>query len=131
MPLWKTESGVDKMRIPPKQWTWIKFADDRFFPLPDNDWSIMETILRVEYPGYPACPRTLRGRFVRFPGTAKEDETGHNDVNPIPSLTRHHHWQHFLVGQRELTIGFRVWHDGSAPITIDGRQFKTIPVAPR
>ena len=123
MPLFKTESGTDKMRITPKTWTWVKFADDRFFPFDNENWSIMEVILRVEYPT-TGCPKTLRGRFVRFPGTAREDETGHNDVNPIPGYTRHHHWEHFLVGQRDLVMAFRVWHDGDKPIILDGRQFK-------
>ena len=125
MPLWKTESGIDKMTIRPNTWTWIRFENERFFPLPSQGWSIMEVILRVEYPS-TGCPKTLRGRFVRFPGTVKEDETGHNDVNPIAGYTRHHHWEHFLINQRDLTMGFRVWHDGKNNITIDGRQFKFV-----
>lgn len=127
MPLWKTPSGVDKMKVMPNTWTWVKFENDRFFPFPSDGWSIMEVILRVEYPS-TGCPKTLRGRFVRFPGTPKEDETGHNDMNPIPGYTRHHHWEHFLMNQANLTMGFRVWHDGKNPIVLDGRQFKTNPL---
>ena len=124
MPLWKTDSGTDKQTIQPRTWTYVKFENDRFFPLPAEGWSIMETILRVEYPS-SGCPRTLRGRFVRYPGTKQEDETGHNDVNPIAGMTRHHHWEHFILNRPDLTIGFRVWHDGNRPIVLDGRQFKT------
>jgi len=124
MPLWKTFSGADKMTIPPKVWTYVKFENDRFFPLPADAWSIMEVILRVEYPKL-GCPKTLRGRFVRHPGTDREDETGHNDMNPIAGYTRHHHWEHFILNRPDLTVGFRIWHDGTRPIIVDGRQFKT------
>jgi len=81
-------------------------------------------ILRVEYPS-SGCPTTLRGRYVRWPNTDKEDETGHNDVNPIAGMVRHHKWDHFLLNQPGLTMGFKVWHNGSRPIVLDGRQFKT------
>ena len=124
MPLWKTDSGADKISIRPNTWTYVKFENERFFPLPPDQWSIMGVILRVEYPT-SGCPKTLRGRFVRYPGTNQEDETGHNDVNPISGYTRHHHWEHFILNKPGMTIGFRVWHDGTRPIVIDGRQFKT------
>lgn len=123
MPLYKTFSGADKLTIQPKTWTYIKFENDRFFPFPEGGWSIMETILRVEYPRL-GCPTTLRGRFVRWPGTDKEDETGHDDKTPLSGQTRHHHWEHFVLNRPSMTVGFRIWHDGRRPIVIDGRQFK-------
>jgi len=129
MPLWKTPSGVDKIKIQPKVWTYVKFENDRYFPLSNGGWSLVEVMLRVEYPK-TGCPKTLRGKFVRFPGTAFEDETGNNDVDPIIGATRHHHWQHFLINQGNMTLGFRVWHDGSSPIVIDGRQFKAVAFTP-
>ena len=89
MPLFKTESGKDKMRITPKTWTWIKFADDRFFPFDNEAWSIMEVILRVEYPT-TGCPNwafwfafnktaetaELVIFFVFVPSMSAEDEVG-------------------------------------------------------
>ncbi len=93
-------------------------------PLPEKGWSIMESIIRVEYPK-TGCPTTLRMRMSRWPNTNREDETGHNDFNPIPGQTRHHHWQHFLLNRPELVVGIKVWHNGSQPIILDGRQFKT------
>jgi hypothetical protein len=124
MPLWKTDSGADKQTIPPKQWTFVRFRDTQTMPLPAKGWSIMESILRVEYPTL-GCPKTLRCRLVRWPGTDREDETGHTDFDPIPGYTRHHHWQHFVLNRPDMTVGLRVWHDGSKPVVIDGRQFKT------
>jgi hypothetical protein len=123
MPLYKTFSGKDKQIIQPRAWTFVKFDNDRFLPFPAQGWSIMEVILRVEYPA-TGCPTTLRGRFVRWPGTPNADETGHDDKNPIPNLVRHHHWEHFLLNRPNLTMGFRIWHNGTRPIVLDGRQFK-------
>jgi len=123
MPLYKTFSGKDKQTIQPRAWTFVKFDNDRFLPFPAQGWSIMEVILRVEYPA-TGCPTTLRGRFVRWPGTPNADETGHDDKNPIPNLVRHHHWEHFLLNRPNLTMGFGVWHNGTRPIVLDGRQFK-------
>jgi hypothetical protein len=124
MPLWKTFSGKDKQTILPKRWTFIKFDNVTSMPLPEKGWSIMESIIRVEYPK-TGCPTTLRMRMSRWPNTNREDETGHNDFNPIPGQTRHHHWQHFLLNRPELVVGLKVWHNGSQPIILDGRQFKT------
>jgi len=124
MPLWKTFSGKDKQTIRPKVWTLVKFDNDRIFPFPQNRGnSIVEVMLRVEYPR-TGCPRTLRGRFVRWPNTPQADETGHDDKNPIAGMVRHHHWQHFLLNRPDMTVGFHVWHDGASPIVLDGRQFK-------
>lgn len=128
MPLWKTDSGTDFQTIPPQRWTFVRFDGNEVFDLPAEGWSIMEVILRVDYPRL-GCPKTLRGRLVRWPGTDQEDETGHNDVNPIPGYNRHHHWEHFLINRPQLTIGFRVWHDGRRPIVLDGRQFKTTRIS--
>jgi hypothetical protein len=124
VPLWKTNSGADKQVIRPKTWTLVKFDKVTKMPLPDQGWSIMESILRVEYPR-TGCPKTLRYRLSRWPDTPQEDETGHSDYDPIPGYTRHHHWQHFLLNRPNLIVGMKVWHDGSSNITLDGRQFKT------
>lgn len=127
MPLWKTPSGTDKLKIQPNTWTYVKFASLRNFPMPADGWSLVEATLRVEYPK-TGCPKTLRGHFIRV---ADLDDTGNNDVNPIAGMVRHHHWQHFLLNTPGLVLGFRVWHNGTAPITIDGRQFKTIAFTPK
>lgn len=126
--LLKTPSGTDQQVVRPETWTLVTFGKQLFIPLHPSGWSLVEVTLRVQYPGYPSCPRTLRGRFVRRPLTPKADETGHDDKNPIPGLTRHHHWQHFLKNSSGLTLGFKVWHDGSAPIVLDGRQLKSAAV---
>lgn len=126
--LLKTPSGEDRQIIKPATWTLVRFAGEVLMPLQPDGWTLTEVTLRVEYPSYPACPRTLRGRFVRRPLTPRADETGHDDKNPVPGLTRHHHWQHFLKNSTGLTLGFKVWHDGSAPIVLDGRQLKAVAV---
>jgi hypothetical protein len=123
MPLFKTNSGTDKQTIPPKQWTLVRFADRSVINLPNQGWSIMGVLLRVEYPR-TGCPTTLRGRFMRWPDTPREDSTGFDDKNPIANSTRHHYWSHFILNQPDLTLGFKLWHDGSTPVVLDGRQFK-------
>jgi len=124
MPLWKTNSGSDKQIIRPKAWTLIKFADVNQMPLPSVGWSIMGAILRIQYPK-SGCPTTVRVRLARWPNTPQEDETGHNDYNPLAGQTRHHHWEHFILNRPNLVVGLKIWHDGNAPIILDGRQFKT------
>jgi hypothetical protein len=123
MPLFKTDSGRDKQSIRPRVWTLVRFADRTVINLPAAGWTIMGVLLRVEYPSR-GCPSTLRGRFMRWPDTSREDSTGFDDKNPIAGSTRHHYWSHFILNRPELTLGFKVWHDGSSPIVLDGRQFK-------
>ena len=124
MPLWKTDSGKDKQTIQPKRWTLVRFDGETVFPVPDKGRTTYSVILRVEYP-ISGCATTLRGRYVRWPNTNREDETGHNDVNPVPGLVRHHKWDHFLLNRPDMNIGFKVWHNGVRSIVLDGRQFKT------
>jgi hypothetical protein len=124
--LFKTDSGSNKQVIQPNTWTWVNYgvpAVDSFTNKVKGTY-LWNTILRVEYPK-TGCPTTLRGRFVRYPGTDKEDETGMDDKNPVAGLTRHHHWDHFLANDSKMPIGFKVWHDGASPITLDGRQIKS------
>jgi hypothetical protein len=123
MPLFKTLSGVDKQIIVPRKWTAVKFADRSVVRLAEQGWSIYGVMLRVEYP-VVGCPSTLRGRLVRFPDSDKEDWTGFDDKNPLAGQKRHHSWHHFLLNQKDLTVSFMVWHDGSRPVVLDGRQFK-------
>jgi hypothetical protein len=123
VPLFKTDSGKDKQTIPPRQWTLVRFADRGVITLPAQGWTIMGVLLRVEYPAR-GCPRTLRGRFMRWPDTPQEDATGFDDQDPIPGQTRHHYWSHFILNRPALTVGFKVWHDGTNSVTLDGRQFK-------
>jgi hypothetical protein len=121
-------SGADPFTVRPREWTIVPFDGRKVFDFPVVGWSLVETILQIRYP-LVGCPSTFRGRFVRHPGTAKDDETGHNDVNPIKGLTRHHHWEHFLKNSSGLRVAFRVWHDGSKPVVVDGRQFKFVGFA--
>jgi hypothetical protein len=125
MPLFKTFSGADKQVIKPEEWTLVRFDGKTVVPFPATGWSAMEVMLRVEYPRL-GCPRSLRGRFVRWPNTPQADETGHDDKATFPGLVRHHHWQHFILNQKDLVVGFILWHDGKKPIVLDGRQFKTV-----
>ncbi len=122
--LLKTPSGTDLQQVKPETWTLVRFADRKSLSLPASGWTMVEVTLRVRYPD-AGCPRTLRGRFLRRPGTPQADETGHDDKDPIPGFTRHHHWQHFLKNSTDLTLGFHVWHDGQEAIWLDGRQIKT------
>ena len=123
MPLYKVPSGTDKQKILPRQWTLVSFEDKRVIPLAAEGWSIYGVMLRVEYPKQ-GSPTTLRGRLGRWPGTPKEDLTGFDDKNPLAGQTRHHYWSHFLKNEPDLEVGFMLWHDGTSPIVLDGRQFK-------
>lgn len=125
----KTESGKDKQVIEPNKWILVRFGDKKqtTFTESGSGKLFFNLILRIEYPQF-GCPTTFRGRFVRWPETPKADETGHNDVNPIAGLTRHHHWDHFLENQTNMPVGFIVWHDGKSPVTLDGRQIKSFLV---
>lgn len=123
MPLYKTFSGKDKQVIPPREWTYVTFRGVSDIPLAEKGWSIYGVLLRIEYPEV-GCPSVLRGRLARWPHTDREDTTGFDDKPTWPGANRHSYWTHFLKGQRGLSVGFKVWHDGSVPIVLDGRQFK-------
>lgn len=124
MPLWKTFSGKDKQIIRPKTWTIVTFDGKGELPLPSQGWSIMESMIRVFYPK-EGCPTTVKVRLARWPDTKKEDLTGHSDYDPLPGDERHIHWQHFLLNRPDLTVAIKIWHNGTQPIVLDGRQFKT------
>ena len=124
MPLWKTNSGQDKQTIRPKTWTIVTFDKTKEMPLPAEGWSIMESMIRVFYPKV-GCPTTVKIRLARWPDTPQEDLTGHSDYDPLPGDERHIHWQHFILNRPNLTVAIKIWHNGSRPIVLDGRQFKT------
>ena len=123
MPLYKTFSGDDKQVIPTREWTYVTFRGVTEIPLSQHGWNIYGVLLRVEWPA-DGCPTVLRGRIARWPGSEDEDTTGFDDKPPFPGQVRHAYWTHFLKGRKGLTAGFKVWHDGSVPIVLDGRQFK-------
>lgn len=125
MPLYKVSSGTEKQVVAPKVWTLVKFPHEGVFDFDADGWSLMGVLLRVEYPrGKFRCPKTLRGRFVRWPNTDHEDWTGFDDKDPQPGKKRHHYWSHFVLNKPDLSMGFKVWHNGRVPIVLDGRQFK-------
>ena len=128
MALFKTMSGASPFSVPAQKWTLLPFDGVRVIPFDASGWSLLEVTLQVRYP-VSGGPSTLRGRFVRRPGTKLEDETGHDDKDPLAGKTRHHHWQHFLKNSSGLTMGFHVWHDGRNPVIVDGRQFKFVAVS--
>ena len=123
MPLYKTFSGTDKQVIAPRSWTYVTFRGETDIPLAQTGWSIYGALLRIEYPD-DGCPSVVRGRLARWPNTSREDTTGFDDKPTFPGATRHAYWTHFLKGRQRLVVGFKVWHDGPAPIVLDGRQFK-------
>jgi hypothetical protein len=124
MPLWKTFSGKDKQTIKSKTWTTVTFDNKKELQLQSKGWSIMESMIRVHYPA-EGCPTTVKLRLARWPDTNKEDLTGHTDFDPLPGDERHIHWQHFLLNRPDLTVAIKIWHNGTQPIVLDGRQFKT------
>lgn len=123
MPLYKVESGKDRQVIQPRTWTMVNFLGQTEFALEGKEWTLIGVLLRVDYPSR-GTPRTLKGRFARWPDSSREDLTGFDDKDPIPGQTRHHYWSHFVLNQPDLTMGFKLWHDGKSPIVLDGRQFK-------
>lgn len=123
MPLYKTFSGRDKQIIPPKKWTYVTFRGQEEIPVSRWGWNMIGVLIRVEYPKW-GCPTVLSGRFSRWPDSSREDTTGFDDKTPLRGDNHHHYWSHFLKGQKDLTVGFKVWHNGRKPIVLDGRQFK-------
>lgn len=123
--LFKTDSGTDKQVIKPKEWTYVRFENKSIFKVPSDGVYHWAVILRVEYPATGA-PNVVRGRFVRYPNTAKADETGHDDKNVygFNGATLHSHWSHYLTVTKTMPMGFWIWHNGSSSITLDGRQIK-------
>jgi hypothetical protein len=81
------------------------------------------TILRVEF---STGGSVLRGRFGRYPGTDKLDETGHDDKNigGWDGKVYHLHWAHTIDCDPTMPVGFWIWHDSAAAIVLDGRQIK-------
>ena len=76
--LWKVESGKSKQTIAPKTWTWVEYPKGIAYKVDKaGQWEWI-TILRVEF---SKGGSVLRGRFGRYPGTDKLDETGHDDKN--------------------------------------------------
>jgi hypothetical protein len=127
--LFKDESGKAKQTIKPKTWTYVKFqGKDTFKVSADGTWE-WTVVLRVEYPRRAGT--VLRGRFCRFPNTPKLDETGHDDKNTSgwSGKTYHSHWTHTIKSNSRMPVGFWVWHDGKAPIVLDGRQIKAKKIA--
>lgn len=121
----KVDSGTSKQSIQPKTWTLVKFEGKTAFKIAADAVTIWAVILRTEYPDTGA-PTILRGRFVRYPGTSKADETGHDDkaVTQFRGGSYHSHWMHYFTTTKTMPVGFMVWHDGQKPITLDGRQIK-------
>ena len=125
--LHKTDSGTDKQSIKPKTWTYVRFAGATSFKVKIVAPWLWNVILRIEYPA-TGSPNVVRGRFVRYPGTSKTDETGHDDKNVAgwSGKIYHSHWSHFFRGSSAMPIGFWIWHDGTKPIVLDGRQIKAV-----
>jgi hypothetical protein len=121
--LWKVESGKSKQTIAPKTWTWVKYPKGIAYNVDKaGQWEWI-TILRVEF---SKGGSVLRGRFGRYPGTDKLDETGHDDKNigGWDGKVYHLHWSHTIDCDPTMPVGFWIWHDSAAPIVLDGRQIK-------
>lgn len=129
--LLKDESGTAKQIIKPSTWTWVsyegktKFAADK---LGRNQWLSQ---IRIWFPKNN-MPSTVRTRFVRFPDTAKADETGHVSHPVMPQWAgraEHIHFSHDFESGPKMPVGVWIWHDGKSPIILDGRQVKANPLA--
>ena len=123
MPLYKTPSGSDKQVVLPREWTYVTFRVFTEIPVSRWRWNMLGVLIRVEYPVW-GCPTVFTGRFARWPNSNDEDTTGFDDKTPLPGDNHHHYWSHFLKGRKNLTLGFKVWHNGQVPVILDGRQFK-------
>lgn len=126
----KVESGVSKQKIKPNTWTYVKFPTKSSFTTGEDGLFNWTVILRVEYPA-GGTGDVLRGRFARYPGTPQIDETGHDDKNTSGwgGSVYHSHWNHEIEMDPKMPIGFWVWHNGTKPIVLDGRQIKAKRVA--
>lgn len=123
----KTDSGIDKQSIKPKTWTYVRFNGKTSFKVNQvASWHWI-TVLRIEFPA-TGSPNVVRGRFARFPETTKIDETGHDDKNVAgwSGKIYHSHWSHVFRCSPSIPIGFWIWHDGTIPIVLDGRQIKAV-----
>tara|TARA_R110000868_G_scaffold33175_1_gene120762 strand:- start:300 stop:686 length:387 start_codon:yes stop_codon:yes gene_type:complete len=121
--LWKVKSGASKQTIPPKIWTYVKYPTMVGYKVGRTGTWEWTTMLRVEF---ATGGSVLRGRFVRYPGTPKKDETGHDDKNigGWDNKVYHCHWSHTLECGPRMPVGFWIWHDSAAAIVLDGRQIK-------
>lgn len=123
--LLKTDSGVSKQTVKPRTWTYVSYAGKKKFAVSVTAGFIWKTFMRVEFPaGYKGT--TVKGRFVRFPGTTKIDETGHESKNTVgwAGQTEHLGWCHPFDANPKMPVGFWIWHDGNLPLILDGRQVK-------
>lgn len=122
-PIWKVDSGTNQQWVAPKVWTWVKFPTAIGYKVAAAGTWEWTSILRVEF---STGGSVLRGRFVRYPGTPKQDETGHDDKNigGWDMKTLHCHWTHTIECGPTMAIGLYIWHDSSRAITLDGRQIK-------
>jgi hypothetical protein len=126
----KVESGKDKFSVKPKTWTFVPFNGKTKFYADKEARNIWTCVLRVWFPS-GNMPTTVRFRFVRYPGTAKHDETGHTSYPIMPDWagnSEHLHFTHEFLSGPKMAVGVWLWHNGASPITLDGRQVKANPL---
>jgi len=85
-----------------------------------------ETTVQIELPG-GGLPSVIRFRWCRYPGTAQADYTGHFSYPVHPGMAGKAIWvtlAHGFISGGKMPVGLYIDHDGSAPITLDGRQIK-------
>lgn len=128
--LQKVDSGADKVSIKPKTWTFVEFNGKTKFSADVEGQNLWTCVIRVIFPK-TNLPSTIRTRFVRFPGTSKHDETGHNSHVVSPSWAgqaEHLHFSHEFKSGPKMPVGVWMWHNGASPIVLDGRQVKANPL---
>ena len=127
----KVSSGAGKQIIKPNTWTLVKYAGGKEkFNITDTGIIQWISFLRIDFPK-DGTGNVFRGKFIRYPGTAKADETGHNNKNTYSwgGRTEHLHFDHTFVGNPKMPVGFAVWHNGTKDIVLDGRQIKAVKVS--
>jgi hypothetical protein len=85
-----------------------------------------ETTVQIELPG-GGLPSIIRFRWCRYPGTPQADYTGHFSYPVHPGMAGKTIWvtlAHGFISGGKMPVGLYIDHDGTAPITLDGRQVK-------
>lgn len=123
----KVESNKDKQSIISGKAVAVRINGRRSWKGSVRQKRLMwETTVQVELPG-GGLPSIIRFRWCRYPSTAQADYTGHFSYPVHPGMAGKTIWitlAHGFISGGKMPVGLFIDHDGSVPITLDGRQIK-------